>query len=100
MKSSYWYIHFLKYLYVVGGNRGRGSDGSKNNNNIYYATVAAGIVKKKKRIRNHYTLTLDEREVIDIIPPWPEVIDVGGFRQGDAKIVLQDLLRSTRFIYI
>jgi len=61
-------------------------------------------------------LTLDEREVIDIIPSWPELLvsegesikldqpltsnrNVGGFGQRDAEIVLQDLLRGTIYLY-
>ncbi|QCD81804.1 apocytochrome f [Vigna unguiculata] len=110
-------IHFLKYPIYVGENRGKGQiylDGSKSNNNVYNATTA-GIVKKIiRKEKGGYEITivdaLDEREVIDIIPPGPELLvsegesnkfdqpltsnpNVSGFGQGDVEIVLQDLLR-------
>ncbi|MED6160705.1 hypothetical protein PIB30_053890 [Stylosanthes scabra] len=116
-------IHFLKYPIYVGGNRGRGQiylDGSKSNNNVYNAT-AAGIVKKIiRKEKGGYEITivdtLDEHEVIDIIPPGPELLvsegesikldqpltsnpNVGGFGQGDAEIVLQDPLRVQGLLF-
>ena len=74
-------VHFLKYPIYVGGNRGRGQiypDGSKSNNNVYNAT-AAGIVKKIiRKEKGGYEITIvdasDGREVIDIIPPGPELL--------------------------
>ncbi|KAH1188378.1 Cytochrome f (chloroplast) [Glycine soja] len=116
-------VHFLKYPIYVGGNRGRGQiylDGSKSNNNVYNAT-AAGMVKKIiRKEKGGYEITivdaLDGREVIDIIPPGPELLvsegesikldqpltsnpNVGGFGQGDAEIVLQDPLRVQGLLF-
>ncbi|KAL0925519.1 hypothetical protein M5K25_003862 [Dendrobium thyrsiflorum] len=88
-------VHFLKYPIYVGGNMGRGQiypDGNKSNNTVYNAISAEG------------------RQVVDIIPPGPELLvlegesikldqpltsnpNVGRFGQGDAEIVLQDPLR-------
>nr|YP_010212927.1 cytochrome f [Taxillus matsudae]UBK11051.1 cytochrome f [Taxillus matsudae]UBN07190.1 cytochrome f [Taxillus matsudae] len=110
-------VHFLKYPIYVGGNRGRGQiypDGSKSNNTIYNATstgIVSRIIRKEK---GGYEITIvdtsDGRQVVDIIPPGPELLvsegesirldqpltsnpNVGGFGQGDAEIVLQDTLR-------
>nr|AYA54453.1 cytochrome f [Hylodesmum podocarpum subsp. podocarpum]QJQ78447.1 cytochrome f [Hylodesmum podocarpum] len=116
-------VHFLKYPIYVGGNRGRGQiylDGSKSNNNVYNAT-ATGIIKKIiRKEKRGYEITivdaLDGREVIDIIPPGPELLvsegeaikldqpltsnpNVGGFGQGDAEIVLQDPLRVQGLLF-
>nr|YP_009769689.1 cytochrome f [Mirbelia oxylobioides]QIT00391.1 cytochrome f [Mirbelia oxylobioides] len=116
-------VHFLKYPIYVGGNRGRGQiypDGSKSNNNVYNAT-AAGIVNKIiRKEKGGYEITIvdasDGREVIDIIPPGPELLvsegesikldqpltsnpNVGGFGQGDAEIVLQDPLRVQGLLF-
>ncbi|QHO46263.1 Cytochrome f [Arachis hypogaea] len=116
-------VHFLKYPIYVGGNRGRGQiypDGSKSNNTVYNAT-AAGIVKKIiRKEKGGYEITIadasDGREVIDIIPPGPELLvsegesikldqpltsnpNVGGFGQGDAEIVLQDPLRVQGLLF-
>nr|YP_009111589.1 cytochrome f [Erodium gruinum]AHH80600.1 cytochrome f [Erodium gruinum]AKF42917.1 cytochrome f [Erodium gruinum] len=110
-------VHFLKYPIYVGGNRGRGQiypDGSKSNNTVSNAT-AGGIVRKIiRKERGGYEITIadtsDGREVVDIIPPGPELLvsegesikvdqpltsnpNVGGFGQGDAEIVLQDSSR-------
>ncbi|KAL5551361.1 hypothetical protein UlMin_001537 [Ulmus minor] len=57
------YVHFLKYLIYVGGNRGKGqiySNGSKSNNNVYNVTsvsVLSKIVQKKKKreIQNNHS---------------------------------------------
>nr|KYP36749.1 Apocytochrome f [Cajanus cajan] len=116
-------VHFLKYPIYVGGNRGRGQiypDGSKSNNNVYNAT-AAGIVNKIiRKEKGGYEITIvdasDGREVIDIIPPGPELLvsegesikldqpltsnpNVGGFGQGDVEIVLQDPLRVQGLLF-
>ena len=104
-----------------GGGRGQiYLDGSKSNNNVYNAT-AAGIVNKIiRKERGGYEITIvdasDGREVIDIIPPGPELLvsegesikldqpltsnpNVGGFGQGDAEIVLQDPLRVQGLLF-
>lgn len=112
-KESY----FLKYPIYVGGNRGRGQiypDGSKSNNTVYNASITGKINKISRKEKGGYEIvindTLDGREVLDIVPPGPELIisegesvkidqpltnnpNVGGFGQGDAEIVLQDPLR-------
>nr|QXU76266.1 cytochrome f [Dicranopteris pedata] len=110
--------HFLKYPLYVGGNRGRGQiypDGSKSNNTIYNASSTGRITKVIRRDKKGgYEITIEElsegREVVDIVPPGPELIisegesikvdepltnnpNVGGFGQGEAEIVLQDPLR-------
>ncbi|CAB4305947.1 unnamed protein product [Prunus armeniaca] len=110
-------VHFLKYPIYVGGNRGRGQiypDGSKSNNNVYNATAAGIVSKIIRKEKGGYEITIagasDGRQVVDIIPPGPELLvsegesiqldqpltsnpNVGGFGQGDAEIVLQDPLR-------
>ncbi|XP_052117125.1 cytochrome f-like [Arachis duranensis] len=116
-------VHYLKYPIYVGGNRGRGQiypDGSKSNNTVYNA-IAAGIVKKIiRKEKGGYEITIadasDGCEVIDIIPPGPELLvsegesikldqpltsnpNVGGFGQGDAEIVLQDPLRVQGLLF-
>ncbi|PVH34251.1 hypothetical protein PAHAL_8G180100 [Panicum hallii] len=100
-----YHVHFLKYPIYVGGNRGRGQiypDGSKSNNTGGYEI---SIVDAS-----------DGRQVIDIIPPGPELLvsegesikldqpltsnpNVGGFGQGDAEIVLQDPLRVQGLLF-
>ncbi|KAF4396251.1 hypothetical protein F8388_019797 [Cannabis sativa] len=110
-------VHFLKYPIYVGENRGRGQiypDGSKSNNNVYNATSAGIVSKIIRKEKGGYEITIveasDGRQVVDIIPPGPELLvsegksikldqplrsnpNVGGFAQGDAEIVLQDPLR-------
>uniref|UniRef100_A0A803L3N7 Cytochrome f n=1 Tax=Chenopodium quinoa TaxID=63459 RepID=A0A803L3N7_CHEQI len=108
---------------VLSGNRGRGQiypDGSKSNNTVYNATTA-GIVKKiVRKEKGGYEINIadasDGREVVDIIPPGPELLvsegesikldqpltsnpNVGGFGQGDAEIVLQDPLRVQGLLF-
>nr|YP_009109074.1 cytochrome f [Corallorhiza mertensiana]AIW51543.1 cytochrome f [Corallorhiza mertensiana] len=111
-------VYFLKYPIYVGGNRGRGQiypDGSKSNNTVYNAT-SAGIVSRiaRKEKKGGYEITIvdasEGRQVVDIIPPGPELLvsegesikldqpltsnpNVGDFSQGDTEIVLQDPLR-------
>nr|YP_010212860.1 cytochrome f [Taxillus rhododendricola]UBK10984.1 cytochrome f [Taxillus rhododendricola]UBN07324.1 cytochrome f [Taxillus rhododendricola] len=110
-------VHFLKYPIYVGGNRGRGQiypDGSKSNNTIYNATATGIVSRIIRKEKGGYEITIvdtsDGRQVVDIIPPGPELLvsegesirldqpltsnpNVGGFGQGDAEIVLQDTLR-------
>nr|YP_010165641.1 cytochrome f [Dracocephalum moldavica]YP_010348567.1 component of cytochrome b6/f complex [Dracocephalum moldavica]QJC69213.1 cytochrome f [Dracocephalum moldavica]QRN74212.1 cytochrome f [Dracocephalum moldavica]UNS15840.1 component of cytochrome b6/f complex [Dracocephalum moldavica] len=110
-------VHFLKYPIYVGGNRGRGQiypDGSKSNNTVYNATGAGIVSKIIRKEKGGYEIIItdpsDGRQVVDIIPPGPEILvsegesikldqpltsnpNVGGFGQGDAEIVLQDPLR-------
>nr|YP_010247274.1 cytochrome f [Marathrum capillaceum]UFO89707.1 cytochrome f [Marathrum capillaceum] len=109
-------VHFLKYSIYVGGNRGRGQiypDGSKSNNTVYNATAAGVLTKILRKEKGGYEITITDaegRQVIDIIPPGPELLvsegesikqdqpltsnpNVGGFGQSDTEIVLQDPLR-------
>ncbi|KAL5644605.1 hypothetical protein ACJX0J_004777, partial [Zea mays] len=99
---------------MLGGNRGRGQiypDGSKSNNTVYNAT-STGIGDNEISIVD----ASDGRQVIDIIPPGPELLvsegesikldqpltsnpNVGGFGQGDAEIVLQDPLRVQGLLF-
>nr|AND49475.1 apocytochrome f of cytochrome b6/f complex [Sphagnum majus] len=109
--------HFLKYPIYVGGNRGRGQiypDGSKSNDTVYNASATGKVSKIIRKEKGGYEITIDNasdgRQVIDIVPPGPELIisegesikvdqpltnnpNVGGFGQGDAEVVLQDPLR-------
>ncbi|YP_247612.1 cytochrome f (chloroplast) [Cucumis sativus] len=116
-------VHFLKYPIYVGGNRGRGQiypDGSKSNNNVYNATAAGIVSKIIRKEKGGYEITIVDaangRQVVDIIPPGPELLvsegesfkldhpltsnpNVGGFGQGDAEIVLQDPLRVQGLLF-
>nr|AER45629.1 petA [Halocarpus kirkii] len=115
--SSNKEAHFLKYPIYVGGNRGRGQiypDGSKSNNTVYNASTTGKVSKILRKEKGGYEITIDNpidgRQVVDIVPPGPELLvsegefikvdqpltnnpNVGGFGQGDAEIVLQDPLR-------
>ncbi|EPS74272.1 apocytochrome f [Genlisea aurea] len=110
-------VYFLKYPIYVGGNRGRGQiypDGSKSNNTVYNATGAGIVSKILRKEKGGYEISItdpsDGRQVLDIIPPGPELLvsegesikfdqpltsnpNVGGFGQGEVEIVLQDPLR-------
>nr|QNG62157.1 cytochrome f [Arceuthobium gillii] len=110
-------VHFLKYPIYVGGNRGRGQiypDGGKSNNTIYNATAEGVISRIIPKEKGGFEIIIvdpsDERQVVDLIPPGPELLvsegesikldqpltsnpNIGGFDQGDAEIVLQDSLR-------
>jgi len=109
--------HFLKYPIYVGGNRGRGQiypDGSKSNNTVYSASATGRVSKILRKEKGGYEITIDNTsdggQVVDIVPPGPELLisegelikvdqpltnnpNLGGFGQGDAEIVLQDPLR-------
>jgi len=107
-------VGYLKYPVFLGGNRGRGQlypDGSKSNNTVYQASTA-GTIKEVKQVNKKGAkeitiLTASGEEVVDKIPPGPEVIvvagdvvtkdqpvtnnpNVGGFGQAEGEIVLQD----------
>ncbi|KAI3946156.1 hypothetical protein MKW92_049969 [Papaver armeniacum] len=107
-------VHFLKYHIYVSGNRGRGQiypDGSKSNNTVYNATSAGIVSKIVRKEKWGYEISIadtsDGHQVVDIIPPGPELLvsegesikldqpltsnpNVGGFGQRDAEIILQD----------
>nr|BDW36524.1 cytochrome f [Hyophila propagulifera] len=108
--------NFLKYPIYLGANRGRGQiypDGSKSNNTVYNASTTGKISKILRKEKGGYEIIIDGsdgRQIVDIVPPGPELIisegelikadqpltnnpNVGGFGQGDAEIVLQDQLR-------
>nr|QYB20697.1 cytochrome f [Acmopyle pancheri]QYB21365.1 cytochrome f [Falcatifolium taxoides] len=115
--------HFLKYPIYVGGNRGRGQiypDGSKSNNTVYNASATGRVSKILRKEKGGYEITIDNqldgRQVVDIVPPGPELLvsegelikvdqpltnnpNVGGFGQGDAEIVLQDPLRVQGLLF-
>nr|YP_009057673.1 cytochrome f [Retrophyllum piresii]AIC07412.1 cytochrome f [Retrophyllum piresii] len=115
--------HFLKYPIYVGGNRGRGQiypDGSKSNNTVYNASATGRVGKILRKEKGGYEITIDNqldgRQVVDIVPPGPELLvsegelikvdqpltnnpNVGGFGQGDAEIVLQDPLRIQGLLF-
>jgi apocytochrome f len=109
---------FLKYPIYLGGNRGRGQlypDGSKSNNTVFNASTSGTItqITRTNVKKGGYQVTIktaDGSEVVDVIPPGPELIvsegesvktdqpltnnpNVGGFGQGETSIVLQDPLR-------
>nr|AUD57911.1 cytochromef [Landoltia punctata] len=116
-------VYFLKYPIYVGGNRGRGQiypDGNKSNNTVYNATSAGVVTKIVRKDKKGYEITItdpsDGHEVVDIIPPGPELLvsegesikldqlltsnpNVGGFGQGDAEIVLQDPSRVQGLLF-
>ncbi|KAL8233625.1 hypothetical protein R6Q59_019725 [Mikania micrantha] len=73
-------------------------------------------MKRKGGIRNNHSGCIGWRQVVDIIPPGPELLvsegesikldqpltsnpNVGGFGQGDAEIVLQDPLRVQGLLF-
>jgi len=110
-------VSYLNYPIYVGGNRGRGQvypDGSKSNNTVY-TTSAAGTISAIEPIegKGGFTITIETetgKNVIDTIPPGPEVIvkvgdkvqndqalttnpNVGGFGQTETEIVLQNPAR-------
>jgi apocytochrome f len=109
-------VHFLKYPIYVSG-RGRGQmypNGSRSNDTVYNASITCKVNKIIYKKKGGYKITIDNasdgRQVIDIVPPGLKLIisegesikvnqpltsnpNVGGFGQGDAKVVLQDLLR-------
>ncbi|KAL2225191.1 UNVERIFIED_CONTAM: Cytochrome f, partial [Sesamum indicum] len=81
------------------------------------AGIVSQIIRKEK---GGYEITItdpsDGRQVVDIIPPGPELLvsegesikfdqpltsnpNVGGFGQGDAEIVLQDPLRVQGLLF-
>ena len=89
-------------------------DGSKSNNTVYNAPAAGIVSKIIRKEKGGYEITITDapggRQVIDTLPPGPELLvlegesikldqpltsnpNVGGFGQGDAEIVLQDPLR-------
>nr|GME05849.1 cytochrome F [Ipomoea batatas] len=113
----------LKQVLSNGGNRGRGQiypDRSKSNNTVYNATAAGIVSKIIRKEKGGYEITItdasDSRQVVDIIPPGPELLvsegesikfdqpltsnpNVGGFGQGDAEIVLQYPLRVQGLLF-
>jgi len=110
-------VSYLKYPIYIGGNRGRGQvypDGSKSNNTVYTAS-SAGTITAIDPIneKGGFTITIQTAagtNVVDTIPPGPEVIvkvgdkiqndqaltnnpNVGGFGQTETEIVLQNPAR-------
>nr|ASN77470.1 apocytochrome f [Pedinophyceae sp. YPF-701] len=110
-------VHFLKYPVYLGGNRGRGQlypDGSKSNNTVYNASASGRITEitpiEKPGGFEVKIETADNSQVVDKIPPGPELVvkvgqtvqadqpltvnpNVGGFGQAETEIVLQNPAR-------
>lgn len=107
-------VHYIKYSIHLGGNRGRGQlypdGGKKSNNTVYNASIAGTVSDIASGEKGGYSITLqslDGKQVVDTIPPGPELIvakgdvvkadqpltsnpNVGGFGQADTEIVLQN----------
>jgi apocytochrome f len=53
-------------------------DGSKSNNNVYIATAAGIVSKIIRKEKGGYEINIvdasDGRQVVDIIPPGPELL--------------------------
>lgn len=110
-------VAYLKYPIYIGGNRGRGQlypDGSKSNNTIFNSSISGKIVEiassGKKGGFNLTIETADGNQIVEKIPPGPELIvkegqtlqvdqpltinpNVGGFGQEETEIVLQNPVR-------
>ncbi|THG00580.1 hypothetical protein TEA_001459 [Camellia sinensis var. sinensis] len=88
--------------------------------NVYNATSAGIVSRIVRKEKGGYEITIvdasDGHQVVDIIPPGPELLvsegesikldqpltsnpNVGGFGQGDAEIVLQDPLRVQGLLF-
>ena len=111
-------VNYLKYPIYLGGNRGRGQiypTGEKSNNTIYNASAAGKIlsIERVSKKKGGYKITIetaDGSQVIDTVPPGPELLvskgqvlkvdealtnnpNVGGFGQAETEIVLQNVRR-------
>ncbi len=108
-------IHFLKYPFYVGANRGRGQvypTGEKSNNNVYLSTVNGKIsgielTEKGSKIKIEGTdgtavteslpagleLIVKENDIVKKDQPLTLDPNVGGFGQTDKEIVLQNPVR-------
>ncbi|CAN1201798.1 Cytochrome f [Linum perenne] len=117
-------VHFLKYPIYVGGNRGRGPDlsrWSKSNNTVYNAPAAGIVSKIIRKEKGGYEITITDapggRQVIDIIPPGPELLvlegesikldqpltsnpNVGGFGQGGCRNSTSRPITSPRTFFL
>ncbi|KAF6164330.1 hypothetical protein GIB67_029213 [Kingdonia uniflora] len=120
MKEKMGNLSFQSYRptkKIYSCDRGRGQiypDGSKSNNTVYNATTAGIVSKIIHKEKGGYEITIADasngRQVVYIIPPGPKLLvseaesikldqaltsnpNVGGFGQGDTKIVLQDTSR-------
>ncbi|XP_016730638.1 cytochrome f [Gossypium hirsutum] len=95
-------VHILKYPIYVGGNRGRGQiypDGNKSNNTVYNATAAGIVSKIIRKEKGGYEITitdaLDGHQVVDIIPPGPELL----VSEGESIKLDQPLFLLITYIY-
>uniref|UniRef100_A0A0E0LJL6 Cytochrome f n=1 Tax=Oryza punctata TaxID=4537 RepID=A0A0E0LJL6_ORYPU len=96
------------------------TDVSKSNNTVYNATSTGVVRKILRKEKGGYEISIvdasDGRQVIDLIPPGPELLvsegesikldqpltcnpNVGGFGQGDAEIVIQDPLHVQSLLF-
>ncbi|ACK64837.1 cytochrome f [Rippkaea orientalis PCC 8801] len=104
-------IEFGKYSVHLGANRGRGQvypTGELSNNNAFKASKAGTVTEISQTEEGGYsvTVTTSEGDVVETIPPGPELIvtkgqqvaagdaltnnpNVGGFGQKDTEVVLQ-----------
>ena len=121
--------HYLKYPIYLGANRGRGqiyADGTKSNNTVYTASASGQILQilegndnsTNDNLSDGYSIkigTNDGNEIIEKIPPGPEVIvqvnqrvqqdqpltnnpNIGGFGQQETEVVLQNPQRIVGFL--
>ena len=109
-------IHFGKYQFHVGGNRGRGQvypTGEKSNNGVFTAPAAgtiASISEGEKGAQLVEITKVDGSSVTETVPAGPTLLvkvgeaveagapltndpNVGGFGQVDAEVVLQNPAR-------
>ncbi|PWA69498.1 component of cytochrome b6/f complex, chloroplast [Artemisia annua] len=97
---------------VPGGNRGRGQiypDRSKSNNTVYNATASSIVCKILRKAKGGYEITIadasDGCQVVDIIPPGPELLVSEGESIKldqpftNAEIVLQDPLHVQGLLF-
>ncbi|HAC63387.1 MAG TPA: apocytochrome f [Cyanothece sp. UBA12306] len=108
-------IEFGKYAVHLGANRGRGQvypTGQLSNNNAFKASVPGTVTDIVKNDDGGYSVTLTnaDGDVVETIPPGPELVvstgqqiaagelltdnpNVGGFGQKDTEVVLQSPTR-------
>lgn len=114
-------VHFFKYPFYVGGNRGRGQvypNGEKTNNNQYLSSTSGkvtGIEVNEKIgtkvsvqdangntidqvVPTGFDLLVSQNDIIRIDQPLTSDPNVGGFGQTDKEIVLQNPARIYGFV--
>ena len=114
-------IHFFKYSFYAGGNRGRGQiypDGQKTNNNQYLSTVNGKITSIEALEKKGTKINIEDSNgnlTEQIIPAGLDLIvnnnsmvytdqpltndpNVGGFGQAEKEIVLQNPARVFGYV--